>query len=124
MDKAEWEAFAASGPSTVILINNDGMGSAEKALRQKLLHVYLTMLLENGLHPGTICFYGDGVKMAVDGSPVIDLLKELESSGVRLIVCNTCLKYFGLTEKVAAGTAGNMSDIVLAQGKATKVITL
>jgi intracellular sulfur oxidation DsrE/DsrF family protein len=124
MDRAEREALTASGPSTVILINNDGMGSAEEALRHKLLRVYLTMLLENRFYPGAICFYAGGVKMVVDGSPVLELLRELETKGVRLIICSTCLQYFGLTEKVAAGIVGGMGDIVLAQWMASKVITL
>ncbi len=118
------EKLKAKSPSTVILINNDGMGAAEEALRHKLLGVYLTMLRENGLYPGAICFYAGGVKMVVEGSPVIDLLKELEAKGVRLIICSTCLQYYGLTDKVRAGIVGGMSDILLAQWMASKVITL
>ena len=121
---AEMEELKTKSASTVILINNDGMGAAEEALRHKLLGVYLTMLRENGLYPGAICFYAGGVKMVVEGSPVIDLLKDLEAKGVRLIICSTCLQYFGLTEKVKVGIVGGMSDILLAQWMASKVITL
>lgn len=110
--------------STVILLNNDGMGSAEEALRHKLLRVYLTMLQENGFYPGAICFYAGGVKMVIEGSPVLDLLRALEAKGVRLVICTTCLQYFGLTDKVAVGIVGGMNDIVLAQWMASKVITL
>jgi hypothetical protein len=114
----------ANSASTVILINNDGMGAAEQTLRHKLLGVYLTMLQENGLYPGAICFYAGGVKMVVEGSPVLDLLRSLEEKGVRLVICATCLQYYGLTEKVKVGIVGGMSDILLAQWMAGKVITL
>ena len=114
----------ASNSSTVVLLNNDGMGSAEEALRHKLLRVYLMMLLENGFYPGALCFYAGGVKLVVEGSPVLDLLQALEDKGVRLIICSTCLQYFGINEKVAVGIVGGMSDIVLAQWAASKVITL
>jgi hypothetical protein len=114
----------ASSPSTVFLITNDGMGSAEEPLRHKLLGVYLTMLQENELYPGAICFYAGGVKMVVEGSPVLDLLRVLEEKGVRLIICSTCLQYFGLRDKVTVGIVGGMNDIVLAQWMASKVITL
>ena len=114
----------ANSASTVILLNNDGMGSAEEALRHKLLRVYLTMLQENGLYPGAICLYAGGVKLVVEGSPVLDLLRAIEAKGVRLIICSTCLQYFGLTDKVAVGIIGGMNDIVLAQWMASKVITL
>jgi hypothetical protein len=116
--------FKANFTSTVILVNRDGMGSAEEALRHKLLRVYLTMLQENGMYPGAICFYAEGVKMVVEGSPILDLLHALESKGVRLIICSTCLQYFGLSEKVVAGIIGGMNDILLAQSMANKVITL
>jgi hypothetical protein len=114
----------ANSSSTVILLNNDGMGSADDTLRRKLLRVYLTMLQENGFYPGAVCFYAGAVKLVVEGSPVLDLLHALEAKGVRLIVCSTCLQYFGLSGKVAAGIVGGMNDIVLAQWMASKVITL
>jgi DsrE/DsrF-like family len=118
------EELQAKSSTTVILINNDGMGSAEEALRHKLLRIYLIMLQENKLYPGAICFYGGGVKMVVEGSSVLDQLRALEAKGVRLIICSTCLQFFGLSEKVAAGIVGGMNDIVLAQWMAEKVITL
>jgi hypothetical protein len=110
--------------STVILVTSNGMGVAEEQLQQKLLSIYLKMLLENKFFPGAICFYGDGVKAVVDGSPVLELLRELEADGVRLIICITCLKYLGLEDKVAVGIVGGMNDILLAQWMADKVITL
>jgi predicted peroxiredoxin len=121
---AEMDELKAKGASTVILINNDGMGAAEEVLRHKLLRIYLMMLQENGLYPGAICFYAGGVKMVVEGSPVLELLRSLEEKGVRLIVCATCLQYYELTEKVKVGIVGGMSDILLAQWMAGKVITL
>ena len=74
--------------------------------------------------PGVICFYTSGVKMVVEGSPVLDLLKSLETRGVRLIVCKTCLDHYGLLEKVRVGIIGGMGDIIAAQWLADKVITL
>ena len=110
---------------TVILITREGMGSAEVALQQKLLDTYLRLLLENKTLPAAICFYTEGVKLVVEGSPlVLNQLKELEQRGVRLIICSTCLNYFGLTEKVRVGIVGGMPDILDAQSKAGKVISL
>jgi sulfur relay (sulfurtransferase) complex TusBCD TusD component (DsrE family) len=43
---------------------------------------------------------------------------------VRLIVCNTCLNYYGLLDKVRVGIIGGMADIIEAQWKADRVITL
>ena len=110
--------------STVVLVTSNGMGVAEEPLQQELLSIYLKMLRENEFVPGAICFYGDGVKMVVQGSPVLELLRDLEAKGVRLIICITCLKYFDLEDRVAVGIVGGMHDIMLAQWMADKVITL
>jgi intracellular sulfur oxidation DsrE/DsrF family protein len=110
--------------SIVILIANDGMGKADLELQHRLMDIYLGLLVENELLPRAVCFYADGVKLVVDGSPVLGRLHELESKGVRLIVCRTCLDYYGLLAKVQVGIIGGMTDIVEAQWKAAKVITL
>jgi hypothetical protein len=110
--------------NTVILVTREGMGSAEPALQLKLLNTYLGLLLENGSLPDALCFYTDGVKLVADGSPMLERLTQIEKKGVRLIVCSTCLNYFELTEKVRVGIVGGMPDIIEAQAKAGKVITL
>ncbi|GAB4479823.1 MAG: hypothetical protein Kow00124_25880 [Anaerolineae bacterium] len=111
-------------PSTVILVTNDGMGRATPELQHVLIVKYLTLLAENGTLPAAICFYTDGVKLVVDGSPALDVLRELEAHGVRLVVCKTCLDYFGLTDRVQVGIVGGMGDIIEAQWRADRVITL
>ena len=108
----------------IILITKDGMGSADQALQHKLLDTYLKLLAENESLPAAICFYTDGVKLVVEGSPALERLSTIEQKGVRLIICSTCLNYFGLTDKVRVGIVGGMPDILEAQGKASKVITL
>jgi len=109
---------------SVILITREGMGSADATLQHKLLDTYLNLLLENGSLPAAICFYTDGVKLVVEGSPLLERLSQIEQRGVRLIICTTCLNYFGLIEKVRVGIVGGMPDILEAQAQAAKVITL
>jgi hypothetical protein len=112
------------GKSVLIQVIHDGMGAADPALQHTLLRKYLLLLQGNGALPGAICFYTSGVKMVVEGSPVLDVLQSLEAEGVRLIVCKTCLDYFGLLEKVRVGIVGGMGDIIAAQALADKVISL
>jgi hypothetical protein len=109
---------------TVLLITRNGMGDAEPALQQKLIITYFKLLDENNILPAVICFYANGVCLAVDGSPVIDTLKSLEAKGVRLVLCSTCLNYYNLTEQVLVGIVGGMTDILEAQRRASKVISL
>ncbi len=109
---------------TVILINRNGMGEADQVLQHKLVGIYLKLLDEHNLLPGAICFYTEGVHLVIDGSPVLKVLHSLEKKGVRLILCSTCLNYYNLMERVKVGIVGGMGDILEAQGKASKVITL
>ena len=109
---------------TVILIANKGMGHGPEELQLTLMGKYLQLLDQNQELPSAMCFYTEGVKLVADGSPVLEQLVTLEKKGVRLIVCSTCLNYFGLADRVKTGIAGGMADILEAQQKAGKVISL
>lgn len=110
--------------STVILVTNNGMGKGDTPLQHKLIQTYFRLLDESDTLPAAICFYTDGVKLVVEGSPVIDMLKALEAKGVHLVLCNTCLNHYNLADKVAVGVVGGMTDIIEAQWRADKVITI
>jgi selenium metabolism protein YedF len=107
-----------------ILVTNEGMGKGDLQLQQKLIATYLRLLDENNVLPNAICFYTDGVKLVVEGSPVLEVLRSLEEKGVWLVVCQTCLNHYGLADKVQVGIVGGMTDIIEAQWKADKVITI
>jgi hypothetical protein len=109
---------------TVILVTRNGMGDAEPELQRRLITTYFKLLDENNILPAAICFYTDGVKLVVSGSPVLDQLKALEVKGVRLVLCSTCLNYFGLADQVQVGVVGGMTDILEAQLRAAKVISI
>jgi len=110
--------------NSVILITNNGMGQGDAALQKTLIEKYLELLLAGGDLPAVICFYTAGVKLVVDGSSVLAQLSVLEQKGVRMVICATCLNYYGLRDSVRVGIVGGMGDILEAQTKADKVITL
>lgn len=110
--------------STVLVITKRGMGKGDPELQIALLSKYLNLLMESDLLPAAICFYTEGVHLVIEGSPVLDELRHLDSKGVRLIVCSTCLHYYGLIEKLAIGIVGGMTDIIEAQWRASKVVNL
>lgn len=108
----------------VILITGNGMGQAPVELGHKLVQTYLGLLDLDDRRPAAICLYGEGVKLAVEGSPVLDELRALAGKNIPVIVCTTCLNHFGLMDSLQAGTAGSMKDIIELQMAARKVITL
>ena len=111
--------------NTILLCTKFGMGQTDlPELGIKLLQKYFSLLIESKSLPGVICLYTDGAKLVTIGSPVLELLKQMETSGVRLIVCSTCLDTMGLADQVQVGIVGGMPDIIEAQIKAAKVITI
>lgn len=117
---SERNAFA----TTVLMVTRDGFGSAEPALPHALMGKYLGLLLAGGLTPRALCFVTEGVHLACEGSPVLEELRRLAERGCRLLVCTTCLEFYGLKGQVRAGTPCGMPDILNAQLEATKVVSL
>lgn len=113
-----------SDSETVILITRNGMGQADPELQLKLITTYLKLLDEHNLLPAAICFYTEGVKLAVTGSPVLESLHSLEAKGVRLILCSTCLNFYHLADQIQVGIPGGMTDIIEAQRRAGKVLSI
>lgn len=110
--------------AVVVVVNRYGMGEAPAELSEKLFSTYLKVIMGDNHLPKAICFYAEGVKLVVEGSPVLDELRQMEAKGVDLILCSTCLNYFGLADQVAVGIVGGMTDITAAMWQADKVITL
>jgi intracellular sulfur oxidation DsrE/DsrF family protein len=109
---------------TTLVISNCGMGHAPAELGLKLIQSHLGLLDADDRVPYAICLYGEGVKLAVEGSPVLDELRSLAEKGARVVVCTTCLNFFGLADSLQAGEAGSMKDIIELQWGAKRVITL
>jgi selenium metabolism protein YedF len=110
--------------NTLIQVNQYGMGQGNDALGLKLMGNYFKLLVEDNHLPRFVVFYNAGVKFLSQGSPVIEELKTVESKGVKLLACKTCLDFFELTDKLEVGVAGTMHDIIALQANADKVITL
>jgi len=111
--------------AVVFIFNSNGFGqTGEQPLKNKLAKTFLTLILQNQDYPRAICFYTDGVKLACEGSPVLEELAALEAKGVHLILCQTCLEYFGLKDKVLVGIVGGMGDIIAAMMQADSVVTV
>ncbi len=109
---------------TVLLFTRNGLGDAPEGLQQTLVVKYLSLLAQSEDKPSKILFYADGVKLVCEGSLVVNWLKLLEEDGVELMVCSTCLEYFGLMDEVRVGQVGGMPGILAALQESDKVVSL
>lgn len=108
----------------VFVFTRNGMGEAPEGLQQTLVAKFLSLAAQAEEKPAKILFYTEGVKLVCEGSPVLQWLRILEDAGVELIVCSTCLEYFGLIHKVRVGKVGGMPGILAALQEADKVVSL
>lgn len=110
---------------TVFIFTSYGLGQTEDTnLKITLAKKFLALIAQHNPLPVQICFYTDGVKLAVEGSPVLDELKALAAKGVELVICSTCIDTFGLHDKVRVGVVGGMPDIITAITGADNAITV
>ncbi len=107
---------------TAVLITTEHLGSGDDELGAKLMKNFLLTLQEMGQELWRIVCLNGAVRLTVEGNPSCEALKALESAGVSIIVCGTCLDHFGLLDKKAVGETTNMLDVVTSLQLATKVI--
>lgn len=105
-----------------VAIASEFMGSGDDVLGGKLINSFFVALSCLDTLPSVIAFYNSGVKLASSDSPVIDLLHELETRGVELILCGTCTDYFGISGKTGAGKIGDMFVIMQKLSASSRVI--
>ncbi len=108
----------------LVLVGTSRLGSGDDTLGAKLMENFLATLKEMGPALWRVVFLNGGVHLTVEGSPVLETLKNLERDKVSLLVCGTCLNHFGLLEKKAVGETTNMLDIVTSMQLADRVISL
>jgi len=115
-------APANKGNSYVILLAKNRLGEGSDELGEALAGAMINTLKSMDTLPEKIIVMNSGIDFVVNGSLVLKPLKELEKQGVDIIVCGTCLDYFGKMDELAIGRVSNMFDILESMLKADKVI--
>ncbi|ADL08969.1 sulfurtransferase-like selenium metabolism protein YedF [Thermosediminibacter oceani] len=105
------EVVPSDGSPYVLLVTGDTLGRGSEELGKLLLKNYFYSLKEAPRLPECALFLNRGVYLTTEGSEVLDTLRELESRGMEVMSCGTCLDYYGLKEKLAVGSITNMYTI-------------
>jgi len=108
----------------MVMLATDRMGFGDDELGLKLMISYIKTLKEMGAELWRLVFVNNGVKLTIEGSEVLPVLKDYEKDGLHIMVCGTCLTHFNLLDKKQAGETTNMLDIVTAMQLADKVINI
>jgi selenium metabolism protein YedF len=95
----------------VILIDSAQLGSGSEELGSLLMRNFIYTLTKRDYLPRALIFMNSGVKLCAAGSSSLEELELLESGGVEILACGTCLDFFGLKDSLRVGTVSNMYDI-------------
>jgi selenium metabolism protein YedF len=114
LDQVREAHIATSGSGekhTIVVITSSKMGEGSDELGAVLMKGFIYALSQQEPLPNTILFYNGGAALACEESPALADLKALASQGVEILVCGTCLNFYGLSEKLKVGEVTNMYTI-------------
>lgn len=112
---------APAGP-TVVVISSACMGTGDDTLGAALMKGFIYALTQLERTPDIILLYNGGARLSTEGADTVEDLKLLAQNGAEILTCGTCLKHYGLEDKLSVGEVTNMYAIAEALARAGKVI--
>ena len=105
----------------IAVLSSNCMGSGDEKLGKALMKAFVFALTKQDQLPETILCYNSGAHLTCEGADTLEDLRLLESEGVNILTCGTCLDFYGLKDKLAVGGVTNMYDIVERMESADKI---
>lgn len=115
---------AAPTGDWALFVGRDIIGSGDRELGTNLMRMFFYTLAESQSLPCAILFMNDGVKLPALDEQVVGHLQTLLEKGVEVLVCGTCLNFYGLSQALKVGMVSNMYDILSQMQRTPKVISL
>lgn len=106
----------------LVILSANVMGTGDPKLGTSLMKAFVFALTKQDQLPDTILCYNTGAYLTCEGADTLEDLKLLESEGVTILTCGTCLDFYGLKETLAVGSVTNMYDIVERMEHAAQII--
>lgn len=122
-ESPETECDTMQKKDIFVYVASEFMGSGDDELGAILMKAYFETLSHFAKDITHMTFVNSGVKLAIEGSPVLEHIKEMEQMGIEILSCGTCLNHFGIKEKLAVGQVSNMFTILDAQSKAGTILS-
>lgn len=96
----------------LVVLSANTMGTGDEKLGRALMKAFVFALTKQDVLPETVLCYNTGAYLTIEGADTLEDLKLLESEGVAVLTCGTCLDFYGLKDRLAVGGVTNMYDIV------------
>lgn len=118
-------AQVAEADTYAVFFNTNAIGTNNSELGGNLAKMAIFTLSESERVPSYVLFMNEGVKLPAGDEPqIIENLNTLIEKGTQVLVCGTCLNFYGIKDDLKVGTVSNMYDILGAMQEVSKVIKL
>ncbi len=107
--------------SIVYLFDADYIGS-NMELGKVLMNGFLSAMVNLQNKDCAIVLISNAVRLATEGSYVLEVLQGLEKLGFKILICGTCLNFYKIRENVRAGVISNALEILECMTGASKII--
>jgi selenium metabolism protein YedF len=108
---SKYFTFCRNKEDVLLVIGTDALGKEEE-IGKILVKGFFETMRETKEVPHTIFFLNAGVKLTTENEEIIPVLKEIESMGVEIYSCGTCLKYYDLEDRLKVGHRGATNHII------------
>lgn len=113
-----------NGSGLVVAVGSDAMGKGSEELGKILIKGFVFSLSELPVPPRALLFFNSGIHLVTEGANTVEDLKKLAAKGVTILVCGTCVDYYGCKDRIAVGEITNMYGIVEAMNAAGQLLNL
>lgn len=96
----------------VVLIKSGVFGTGDDELGRILMRSFLYTLTELDKDIKAVILMNSGIFLALEGSDVLEMLSSLQASGTEVLVCGTCLDFYGRKDQLRVGSVTNMYSSV------------
>jgi selenium metabolism protein YedF len=95
----------------LLIVGTDSLGKDDDLGKKLMKGFFDTMKVYKQL-PHTLFFLNVGVKLTTVNEEIAGVLKEIQTLGVEIYSCGTCLKYYDLESALKVGSRGTTNQIV------------
>ena len=120
----ESSSGSPGGNTLVLFVPSLELGTGDSRLGTLLTKAAVKTIKELNPLPDSVVFMNEGVKLCCEDSPVLKAVQELESKGIEILVCGTCLDFYDLKASRKAGRVSNMYEILSTLSNADKLVRL
>lgn len=100
------------------------LGRSDEDLGYILMENYLYALTELEYKPKTIILYNEAVLLALPSSRANNYLKNLQNTGVEILLCSISVNYYQISNKITVGRLVSTKKILERKMAASKLINL